>query len=212
MRHIKEFGQLFEDHKASDKASSAPLYELRIRVTSVEPDGNWDNPGHWGMYKNEITVILPYKDGKIALEKIASGEYITDIDAYCYELDDVFSESNVKLISSRSLTLDEFTENLQDEVYDATLDYYRRNFGVDGEDGGAEIWGGDGINDAALQEITESGGHDWSFREMGSNEIKEMWDKITDEERGFFAKYNSDLTPEERREYEAIGRHKKRLI
>lgn len=213
MRHIK----LFENYKSSDEALFTPLYELRIRVTSVEPDGNWDNPGHWGMYDNTIVTILTHKDEKIALEKIASGEYLMDGDIYCDELELVFSKSNVKLIADGSSTLDEFTENLQDEVYDATLDYYRENYTVedDDDDDDGEVWGGDGINDDALREITRSGGRDWSFREIGSNEIAEMWDKLTDEETLLFAnlvKYHPDLSPEEKRRYLALERHRKRII
>ena len=210
MRHIK----LFENYKSSDEALSTPLYELRIRVTSVEPDENWHNPGYWRMYDNTIVTVLTHKDEKIALEKIASGEYLMDGDIYCDELKLVFSKSNVKLIADGSSTLDEFTENLQYEVYDATLDYYQKNFTVeDDDDDDGEIWGGDGINDDALREITKSGGRDWSFREIGSNEIAEIWDKLTDEETVLFAnlaQYHPTLPEEEKKVYRAIELNMKR--
>ena len=211
MRRIK----LFENYKSSDEALSTPLYELRIRVTSVEPDENWDNPGHWGMYDNTIVTVLTHKDEKIALEKIASGEYLMDGDIYCDELELVFSKTNVKLIADMSSTLNEFTKDLQEKVYDATLDYYKENFTVedDDDDDDKEIWGGDGINDDALREITGSGGRDWSFREIGSNEIAEIWDKLTDEETVLFAnlaQYHPTLPEEEKKVYRAIELNLKR--
>ena len=207
MRHIR----LFESFKEGESG----LYELRIRVTSVEPDENWDNPGHWGMYDNTIVTVLTHKDEKIALEKIASGEYLMDGDIYCDELELVFSKTNVKLIADMSSTLNEFTKDLQEEVYDATLDYYKENFTVedDDDDDDKEIWGGDGINDDALREITLSGGRDWSFREIGSNEIAEIWDKLTDEETVLFAnlaQYHPTLPEEEKKVYRAIELNLKR--
>jgi len=38
------------------------------------------------------------------------------------------------------------------------------------------------------------------------------WDEITEEDKPYLAKHNPDLTPEEKREYAALERLKKRII
>ena len=42
--------------------------------------------------------------------------------------------------------------------------------------------------------------------------VSDLWDLIPGDDRIYLAKHNPDLSPEERREYMALERHKKRLI
>ena len=42
--------------------------------------------------------------------------------------------------------------------------------------------------------------------------VKELWDEIPEEDRIYLTKHHPDLPPEEKRGYEALKRHKKRLI
>jgi hypothetical protein len=42
--------------------------------------------------------------------------------------------------------------------------------------------------------------------------VSELWDVIPDEDKPYLAKHNPDLSPDDKREYAALGRHKKRLI
>jgi hypothetical protein len=42
--------------------------------------------------------------------------------------------------------------------------------------------------------------------------VSETWDEIPEEDRIYLAKHNPDLSPDEKRGYEALERHKKRLI
>ena len=42
--------------------------------------------------------------------------------------------------------------------------------------------------------------------------VKELWDEIPEEDRPYLAKHHPDLPPDEKRGYEALARHKKRLI
>ena len=56
------------------------------------------------------------------------------------------------------------------------------------------------------------------LNEMSNREIqleqavKELWDEIPEEDRTYLAKHHPDLPPDEKRGYEALARHKKRLI
>jgi hypothetical protein len=78
---------------------------------------------------------------------------------------DVLAKDNIISEASESKDLDEFIEDLQYEVYDATLDWYRENYELDEDDEGAEdAWNGDGINDDALSEITQMGGKGWKLK------------------------------------------------
>jgi hypothetical protein len=105
--------------------------ECKIWVTAVQPDESWDNPGYWDMYNPTINL-------KIVLT----------------------SESDEKSIIMNKLQSGDFIVNIQNEVYYATLDWYRENYSVDLDDldEDEETWGDDGINDDALYEITCSGG------------------------------------------------------
>ena len=42
--------------------------------------------------------------------------------------------------------------------------------------------------------------------------VSDLWNQIPEEDRVYLAKHHPDLPPEEKREYEALERHKKRLI
>ena len=42
--------------------------------------------------------------------------------------------------------------------------------------------------------------------------VSELWAVIPDEDKIYLAKHHPELTPEEKREYAALGRHKRRLI
>ena len=140
------------------------MKECKIWVTAVEPDGNWDNPGHWSMYKPAIKLlIVPVLEGdekELIMNKLRSGDFtVDDLPNFCDELDNIFDKDSITSEANRAGNLNEFIENLQEEVYDATLDWYRENYELDGDDEDNEdVWNGDGINDDALSEITEMGG------------------------------------------------------
>jgi hypothetical protein len=42
--------------------------------------------------------------------------------------------------------------------------------------------------------------------------VSELWNEIPEENKIYLAKHNPDLTTEEKREYEALGRLKSRVI
>ena len=44
------------------------------------------------------------------------------------------------------------------------------------------------------------------------NVIPSLWDKVPEEHKAYLAKYHPNLSPEEKREYAALDRHKKRII
>ena len=208
MRHIR----LFESFKEGESG----LYEVLIKVKAVEPDGNWDNPGNWDIHEYSIKVITTSKDEVEALKNISKGDYLTDDEFYCDEVKEVFSKDNLSAIALLyDGSIEDFADTLQEQVYDATLDYYMENFTVDTEDEdyeGGEVWNGDGINDDALKEITydEYNGYSWSFKEISDAQFEEFFDKLTDGERGIFAKYHPNLSPEEKRIFKAIGLNSKR--
>jgi hypothetical protein len=140
--------------------------ECEIWVTAVEPDGDWEAPGHWPMYtptiKLSIVLIKESGESDLILDKLRSGDFTVDLDGadFCDELaNNVLDKDSIIYEASKAKNLDEFIENLQDEVYSATLDWYRENYELDEDDEDAEdAWNGDGINDDALSEITDMGG------------------------------------------------------
>jgi hypothetical protein len=158
--------------KTEKKIDEKNSKECEIWVTAVEPDNQWDNPGHWTMYKPTIKLsILLRKESResdLILDKLKSGDFTVALDGadFCAELaNDVLAKDSIISKASESKDLDEFIEDLQEEVYYATLDWYRENYKLDEDDEGAEdAWNGDGINDDALSEITRMGGKGWKLK------------------------------------------------
>ena len=136
--------------------------ECEIWVTAVEPDGDWESPGHWTMNTPTIKLSIVLRkestESDLILDKLRSGDFTVDLDEadFCDELaNNVLDKASIIYEASKAKNLDEFIKNLQYEVYDATLDWYRDNYTVDDDE---DAWNGDGINDDALYEITYSGG------------------------------------------------------
>ena len=141
--------------------------ECEVWVTAVEPNGDWEAPGHWSMHKVTIKLSIVLRkesdDKDLILDKLRSGDFTVDLAGadFCDGLgDNVLDKDSIIYEASKAEDLDEFIENIQYEVYHATLDWYRYNYTVDPDDydKDADIWNGDGINDDALYEITKMGG------------------------------------------------------
>jgi hypothetical protein len=158
--------------KTEKKIDKKDSKECEIWVTAVKPDNQWDNPGYWTMYKPTIKLSIVLRkesrESDLILDKLKSGDFTINLNGvdFCDELtNDVLAKDNIISEASESKDLDEFIEDLQDEVYDATLDWYRENYELDEDDEDAEdAWNGDGINDEALSEITEMGGKGWKLK------------------------------------------------
>ena len=136
--------------------------ECEIWVTAVEPDGDWEAPGHWSMCKPtiQLSIVLIKESGEsdLILDKLRSGDFTVDLGGadFCDELtNDVLDKDSIIYEASKAKDLDGFIKNLQDDVYYATLSWYRDNYTVDDDE---DAWNGDGINDDALYEITHMGG------------------------------------------------------
>ena len=141
--------------------------ECEVWVTAVEPNGDWEAPGHWPMHTVTINLSIVLRkesdDKDLILDKLRSGNFTVDLAGadFCDGLgDNVLDKDSIIYEASKAKDLDQFIKNIQDEVYDATLDWYRDNYTVDPDDYDEDydIWNGDGINDDALYEITEMGG------------------------------------------------------
>lgn len=120
------------------------------------------HPRNTPTIKLSIVLRKESTESDLILDKLRSGDFTVDLDGadFCDELaNNVLDKDGIIYEASKAENLDEFIENLQSEVYDATLDWYRENYELDEDDEDAEdAWNGDGINDDALCEITYSGG------------------------------------------------------
>jgi hypothetical protein len=108
----------------------------------------------------KLSIVLRKEstESDLILDKLRSGNFTVDLDGadFCDELaDDVLTKDSIIYEASKAKDLDGFIKNLQDEVYDAILGWYRDNYTVDDDE---DAWNGDGINDEALYDITKMGG------------------------------------------------------
>ncbi len=160
--------------KTEKKIDKKDLKECEIWVTAVKPDNQWDNPGYWIINRPTIKLSIVLKkesrESDLILDKLQSGDFTVNLDKadFCDELvDDVLNKDNIISEANNYKDLDKFIENLQDDVYYATLNWYRDNYTVDPDDieEDDEIWNGDGINDEALGNITyDKGGKGWKVK------------------------------------------------
>lgn len=159
----KDRKEKIEKKKSNSKGKGGETEETEyeIWVTAVEPDGNWDNPGHWPMHEPVINLSVNLEEEKdledLIIDKLKSGDFTIDLDGVDFfdGLDRIFDRNNIISEAGSAKSLEEFIENLQDEVYYAILDWYRENYELEEYD--EDAWNGDGINDDALSELTELG-------------------------------------------------------
>ncbi len=126
-------------------------------VSSCEPNWDYDRPDGWGTYTHRIIVkvytaseMLDIQDSSIFLA-LEGGDFELDGEIWCDELGKVLSKDNIiKIAKESKKNIKEFIKDLQDEVFYACLDWYRKNLTVDDDE---DAYNMDGINDDALEFI-----------------------------------------------------------
>lgn len=190
MRHL----QLFENYNPNKL--KYPVTATVI-VSSVEPDRNWDDPGNWLVYTHAVRFsfmgTIFDNRSKEPIEQIENGRFTLLGSSsnynlsWCPELDAVFSKENMRKIAIGCNDIKEFKEELQEQVYRATLDYYFDlvNEESEDEDQDAEDDEDDEeeeriMNEDALLEITQNSGSSYDYTSPKipiSDECKSMvWD------------------------------------
>jgi hypothetical protein len=161
MKYIKTY-KLFES-----LSHELPRYRVGVRIylTSVESNGD-HFAGHWDIYnhniKLEITSNVFSPDEAQVLSCLRSGQFTfdnrEDEDNYdwCPQVKSVFSKDNIAKIASTCEDVGAFIDDIQGEIYDATVDYYSDLMSSDEEDNEDEEEEDeeDGMNLDALSEFT----------------------------------------------------------
>ena len=100
-----------------------------IRLVSIQTVGDVESWGHDGHYYHDIVVAIPDKildeDEKFVLEKIAKGEFVLEGKIWCSELEDPLSKSNIMKVALSSSSLDEFANDVMEDMYTALVGWCR---------------------------------------------------------------------------------------
>ena len=151
MKHIA----LFETFNA-DKG-----VQYLITIPACQPDQHWDNPGNWTQYDPSITVTLDEKEASMigtldlfsfemeehilkAIERGSFGVDLDGVDVMGEEIEEeCFGRNYLMRLASDATTLEEFADEVHENLYDFIRSWYRQNYAQDG----------DGVNYDALREI-----------------------------------------------------------
>jgi len=101
-----------------------------IRLVSIQTEGDTEDWGHDGHYYHDIVVAIPDKildeDEKFVLEKIAKGEFVLEGDEiWTSELEEPLSKSNIINAAFSSSSLDEFANDVMEDMYNALVGWCR---------------------------------------------------------------------------------------
>ena len=137
--------QLFESF------SSEPI-RYKVRIYGCVPDGGWDAPGYWPIYHNYVIITLPEDIQDMAgttdlfsidltdaaLKALIAGDFETEVDPEFIqqipEAKDTFGRDYLIALAEGSSSLEEFGDELQEQLYDVVSDWYQREYGEDAED------------------------------------------------------------------------------
>ena len=186
MRHIKEFAQLFESQQELTQEQKDWLDECTYCT-----DSNW--------WINPQTGLVDV-DGSFDCEELG----LSDFKGVRFgSVEDYFDCRDNQLTS------------LEGAPRRVGVNFYCQGNQLTSLEGAPEMVGGDffcsgnAISETAIARV---------LKRMRDNTIpleiavREIWDDIPDEDKIYLAKHHPNLPPEEKREYAALERHKKRLI
>ena len=208
MRHIKKYNQLFENQqeltqeqkdwldKCVDKGSFSS-WKLNPQTGLVDVDGSFDCSGQ------SLTDLKGVRFGDVVGDFNCRRNQLTTLDGAPREVGRDFN------CSDNSLTSLEGAPQIVDGNFYCEINQLTSLEGVPQEVDGYFYFSGNPISEDAIMDIIQT----MNDRRITLEEaVSECWSDLEDEDKLYLAKHNPDLSPEEKGGYQALERHKKRLI
>ena len=225
MRHIKEFNQLFESTRELTLEQKDWLDKCTKGTYSFNPKtGLVDVDESFNCSRQGLSDFKGVRFGYVRGSFICFSNRLTSLEGAPQQVDGDFDCEYNSLTS-----LDGAPQRIRNSFYCSnnqlsTLKGSPRYVGVYFRCGGNQLTSLEGAPQKVGVDFScyDNPITEWSIegilREMSREKItleqavKELWKDIPEEDRIYLAKHNPDLSPEEKGGYQALERHKKRLI
>ena len=183
MRHIKEYNQLFESTQELTREQKNWLNKCTDGTWEINPQtGLIDVYGDFECKEQGLPDFKGVRFGKVTLSFNCSDNSLTSLTGAPQSVGKFFN------CSDNSLT---------------SLD------GAPREVGGSINCFNNPITEWVIEGILREMSNEGITLEQA---VERLWNEIPEEDGTYLAKHHPNLPPEEKREYEALERHKKRLI
>ena len=230
MRHIKEYGQLFESTRELtleqkdwlDKCASG-TWQLNPKTGLVDVRGGFDCEdqglsdfkgvrfgvvdGYFYCAHNQLTS-LEGAPQEVDRDFLCNDNSLTSLEGAPQNVNGAFNCSDNQLTSLKGSPQRVDGDFLCHNNQLTSLE------GAPQRVGGYLFCYGNPISEPGITNVSRRmSDRNVSLEQAVSDRWKTgKWDEITEEDKPYLAKHNPDLTPEEKREYAALERLKKRII
>jgi hypothetical protein len=225
MRHIKAYSQLFESQTELTPEQIEWLDECTTGRWKLNPQtGLVDVDGEFYCQDQNLTDFKGVRFGEISKFFDCSRNSLTSLDGApqkvgggfrCYSNKLTSLEGAPQRVGGDFICHSNQLVSLKGSPQIVTGSFYCSSNQLTSLDGappmvsGTFFCSGNVISETAIERV---------LNRMSRNSIpleqavSELWAVIPDEDKIYLAKHHPELTPEEKREYAALARHKKRLI
>jgi hypothetical protein len=225
MRHIKPYSQLFESQTELTPEQIEWLDECTTGRWKLNPQtGLVDVDGEFYCQDQNLTDFKGVRFGEVSGFFDCSRNSLTSLDGApqkvgggfrCYSNKLTSLEGAPQTVGGDFICHSNKLVSLKGSPQIVTGSFYCSSNQLTSLDGappmvsGTFFCSGNVISETAIERV---------LNRMSRNSIpleqavSELWDVIPDEDKPYLAKHNPDLSPDDKREYAALGRHKKRLI
>ena len=225
MRHIKPYSQLFESQTELTPEQIEWLDECTTGRWKLNPQtGLVDVDGEFYCQDQNLTDFKGVRFGEVSGFFDCSRNSLTSLDGApqkvgggfrCYSNKLTSLEGAPQRVGGDFICHSNQLVSLKGSPQIVTGSFYCSSNQLTSLDGappmvsGTFFCSGNVISETAIERV---------LNRMSRNSIpleqavSELWAVIPDEDKIYLAKHHPELTPEEKREYAALGRHKRRLI
>jgi hypothetical protein len=209
MRHIKGYNQLFESQQELTQEQKDWLDQCTDDAWRVNPQtGLVDIRGRFDCGRQGLSDFKGVRFGNVSLTFDCSGNSLTSLEGGPQSVGKDFNCSN------NTLTSLEGGPQSVGKDFNCSNNTLTSLEGAPQTVGGYLYCSGNPISEIAITNVIRR----MSYRNVSLEQAVSFrwktgeWDEIPEADKLYLAKHNPDLTPEERKEYAALERHKRRII
>jgi len=204
MRHIKEFGQLFENTRELTLEQKDWLDKCTKGTYSFNPKtGLVDVDESFNCSRQGLTDFKGVRFGYVSGSFICFSNRLTSLEGAPRRVKEYFNCGNNQLTS---------LEGAPQSVggsFDCSSNFLVSLEGAPQKVGGEFYFFKNPISNEIVIRVLRKMSDDGITLEQA---VSDLWNDISEEDRIYLAKHHPDLPPEEKKEYMTLERYKKRII
>ena len=204
MRHIKEFGQLFENTRELTLEQKDWLDKCTKGTYSFNPKtGLVDVDESFNCSRQGLTDFKGVRFGYVSGSFICFSNRLTSLEGAPRRVKEYFNCGNNQLTS-----LDGAPQSVGGS-FDCSNNFLISLEGAPQKVGGEFYFFKNPISNEIVIRVLRKMSDDGITLEQA---VSDLWNDISEEDRIYLAKHHPDLPPEEKKEYMTLERYKKRII